>query len=86
MDYKSKITEKLIKRFSPSFLKVIDESESHRGHSGFIEGQQTHFQIQIASDIFEEMSRIKREREIHKTLKQKTCLLMVMLDTKLIKS
>ena len=68
MDYKSKITEKLIKRFSPSFLKVIDESESHRGHSGFIEGQQTHFQIQIASEIFEEMSRIKREREIHKAL------------------
>ena len=68
MDYKSKINNKLIKRFSPKFLKVIDESESHRGHSGFVEGQQTHFQIQIASDIFEEMSRIKREREIHKAL------------------
>ena len=68
MDYKSKITEKLIEQFSPKFLKVIDESESHRGHSGFIEGQQTHFQIQISSDIFEEMSRIKREREIHKAL------------------
>lgn len=68
MDYKSKITEKLIKRFSPNFLEVIDESESHRGHSGFVEGHQTHFQIQIASEIFEEMSRIKREREIHKAL------------------
>ncbi len=68
MDYKSKITEKLIEKFSPKFLKVIDESESHRGHSGFIEGQQTHFQIQIESDSFEEMSRIKREREIHKAL------------------
>ena len=68
MDYKSKITEKLKETFSPKFLKVIDDSEGHRGHSGFIEGQQTHFQIQIASDIFEEMSRIKREREIHKAL------------------
>ncbi len=68
MDYKSKITEKLIETFSPKFLKVMDESEGHRGHSGFIEGQQTHFQIQIASDIFDEMSRIKREREIHKAL------------------
>ena len=68
MDYKSKITEKLIETFSPKFLKVIDESEGHRGHSGFIEGQQTHFQIQIASDIFDEMSRIKREREIYKAL------------------
>ena len=68
MDYKSKMTEKLIETFNPKFLKVIDESEGHRGHSGFIEGQQTHFQIQIASDIFDEMSRIKREREIHKAL------------------
>ena len=57
-----------MEKFSPKFLKVIDESEGHRGHSGFIEGQQTHFQIQIASDIFDEMSRIKREREIHKAL------------------
>ena len=68
MDYKSKISKKLRETFSPEFLKVIDESENHRGHSGFIEGQQTHFKIQIASDIFEEMSRIKREREIHKAL------------------
>lgn len=68
MDYKSKITEKLIKSFNPDFLEVIDESENHRGHSGFIEGQQTHFQIQIGSKIFGEMSRIKREREIHKSL------------------
>ena len=68
MDYKSKITEKLLKKFNPEFLNVIDESESHRGHIGFIEGQQTHFQIQIKSKIFEELSRINREREIHKTL------------------
>ena len=68
MDYKSKITEKLIKSFNPDFLEVIDESENHRGHSGFIEGQQTHFQIQISSENFGEMSRIKREREIHKSL------------------
>lgn len=68
MDYKSKITEKLKKTFTPEFLNVIDESENHRGHSGFIEGQQTHFQIQITSRRFDEMSRIKREREIHKAL------------------
>ncbi len=68
MDYKLKITEKLKKKFAPEVLNVIDESENHRGHSGFIEGQQTHFQIQIASEVFEEMSRIKREREIHKAL------------------
>ena len=68
MDYKSKITEKLKKAFATEVLNVIDESENHRGHSGFIEGQQTHFQIQITSEVFEGMSRIKREREIHKAL------------------
>ena len=68
MDYKSKIREKLIKSFNPDFLEVIDESESHRGHSGFIEGQQTHFRILIGSKVFGDMNRIKREREIHKSL------------------
>ena len=68
MDYRSKIIVKLNETFSPRILKVIDESENHRGHSGFIEGQQTHFQVQIESKIFKGMSRIAREREIHRAL------------------
>ena len=68
MNYKAKISEKLTKLYNPNILRVIDESENHRGHSGFKEGQQTHFQIQIKSNAFDDMSRLKREREIHKAL------------------
>ena len=57
-----------MKTFNPSILRVIDESENHRGHNGFIEGQQTHFQIQIKSTAFDKMSRLGREREIHRAL------------------
>ena len=57
-----------MKTCNPSILRVIDESENHRGHNGFIEGQQTHFQIQIKSTTFDKMSRLGREREIHRVL------------------
>ena len=68
MNYQAKITDKLMKKCNPSILRVIDESENHRGHNGFIEGQQTHFQIQIKSTAFDKMSRLGREREIHRVL------------------
>ena len=49
-------------------LKVVDESELHRGHSGFQEGRQTHFKIIIGAEIFKGMSRLSKERSIHKAL------------------
>ena len=54
--------------FQPDVLDVFDESELHRGHVGFREGRQTHFRIVISAKIFENMSRVSRERAIHKAL------------------
>jgi BolA protein len=68
MDYRSKISEALMEHYNPDVLKVIDESEDHRGHGGYIEGRQTHFQIIIKSSIFDTMTRLSRERAIHKAL------------------
>ena len=63
------IIEKMLREcFDPIFLKVIDESELHRGHVGFKEGSQTHFKIEISSEKFDKMSRLSRERAIHKAL------------------
>ena len=72
MDYVSIIDETLRKTFEPVFLKVVDESELHRGHVGFKEGTQTHFKIVINAKIFEKMSRLSRERAIHKALGSST--------------
>ena len=63
------IIEKTLREcFQPDFLEVIDESELHRGHAGFKEGTQTHFRVMIRAKIFEKMSRVSRERAIHKAL------------------
>ena len=68
MNYVNIIEKILRKNFEPVFLEVIDESELHRGHAGFKEGTQTHFKIVISAKIFEKMSRVSRERTIHKAL------------------
>ena len=72
MNYVQIIDKTLREYFNPTFLEVIDESELHRGHSGFKEGTQTHFKIVISAKIFEKMSRVSRERAIHKALGSST--------------
>ena len=68
MNYVTIIDKTLRKKFEPVFLEVLDESELHRGHVGFKDGIQTHFKIVISAKIFEKMSRVSRERAIHKAL------------------
>ena len=72
MNYVQIIDKTLREYFNPTFLEVIDESELHRGHVGFKEGTQTHFKIVISAKIFEKMSRVSRERAIHKVLGSST--------------
>ena len=72
MNYVHIIDKKLRECFDPVFLEVVDESELHRGHVGFKEGTQTHFKIVISAKIFEKMSRVSRERAIHKALGSRT--------------
>ncbi len=68
MNYVDLIEKNLRECFEPDFLEVVDESDLHRGHVGFKEGTQTHFRVVISAKNFEEMSRISRERAIHKAL------------------
>ena len=68
MNYVDIIEKTLRECFQPDLLEVFDESELHRGHVGFKEGTQTHFRVMIRAKIFEKMSRVSRERAIHKAL------------------
>ena len=68
MNYVNIIEKTLRECFEPVFLEVFDESDLHRGHAGFKEGIQTHFKVVISAKIFEKMSRVSRERAIHKAL------------------
>ncbi|NNK78274.1 MAG: BolA family transcriptional regulator [Litoreibacter sp.] len=62
------ITAKLEAAFSPRILNVVDDSESHRGHAGFQEGGESHFNVEIASEAFAGQSRIARHRAVHNAL------------------
>lgn len=52
----------------PQVIEVIDESEGHRGHSGWRDGGQTHFRIRLVSPKFAGLTRIQRHRLVHQTL------------------
>ena len=54
-----------MRSLEPSILEVVDDSEAHRGHAGFQEGGESHFNLRIAAPCFEGMSRIARHRAVH---------------------
>ena len=62
------ITDKLNRAFAPESLRVVDESEQHRGHAGHRPGGETHFRIYIVAQVFEGKSRLERHRLINLTL------------------
>lgn len=65
---RDEIEQKLIAAFTPRELDVVDDSESHRGHGGWQEGGQTHFNLRIRADAFAEMGRLARHRAVHDAL------------------
>lgn len=62
------IISKLTRAFAPSEIEVVDDSERHRGHSGYREGGETHFSVRIVAAAFAGKSRIERHRMIHELL------------------
>ena len=56
--------QRLVRRFAPQLLELSDESEKHRGHAGWREGGETHFQLLIVAEAFHGASRIQRQRAI----------------------
>ena len=68
MSVTEEIREKLEAAFAPQTLVVRDESEKHRGHAGYREGGESHFQVRIVAEAFRDMSRIERHRAVHAAL------------------
>lgn len=65
---KDTIAAKLTDAMTPSHLEVIDESDKHKGHSGWREGGETHFRVKIVASAFAGQSRIARHRAINGVL------------------
>jgi len=62
------IKAKLISALAPVHLEVVDDSHRHRGHGGWREGGETHFNVEIVSEAFAGKSRIERQRMVHEIL------------------
>ena len=68
MPIADEIKASLTDTFSPNRLEIVDDSESHRGHGGWRDGGETHFNVLIRAPVFAPMSRIDRHRAIHRAL------------------
>ena len=62
------IARKLTDAFAPASLRVVDESDQHKGHAGHRPGGQTHFRVYIVAQAFAGKTRIERHRMINQTL------------------
>ena len=62
------IEQKLTAALSPQRLRIVDDSEKHRGHSGYREGGETHFSVEVVSAAFAGQSRVARQRRVYEIL------------------
>jgi BolA protein len=60
--------KKLEAALSPQRLEIVDDSESHRGHGGYREGGESHFNMEIVADSFADASRVARQRMVFDVL------------------
>ena len=68
MQRSEEIRQRLDAAFAPTELVVEDESEAHRGHAGYQEGGQSHFNVRLRTEAFAGKSRIARHRAVHNAL------------------
>ena len=58
----------LTRAFSPTLLRVVDDSARHAGHVGARPGGETHYTVLLVSPAFSGMSRVARSRAVHATV------------------
>jgi BolA protein len=59
---------KLTEALGPAHLAIVDESHRHAGHAGARPEGETHFRIEIVSASVAGLSRIERQRLVHRVL------------------
>lgn len=66
MTIAQRMQQKLEAHFSPSYLKILDDTAKHHGHEGLpAEMTESHLGIIIVSDKFNGLSRVARSRAVH---------------------
>ena len=54
--------------FSPSLLRVVDDSAQHAGHAGAQPGGETHYSVLLVAQSLEGVGRVARYRAVHDVL------------------
>jgi BolA protein len=62
------ITQRLTAAFTPTALRVVNDSASHAGHSGDDGTGESHFSIFIRAPALAEMTRLARHRAVNAAL------------------
>lgn len=68
MSVTEEIRTRLQAAFAPTELEVVDDSDRHRGHAGYREGGESHFNLRIRAPAFAGQSRLQRHRAVHAAL------------------
>jgi BolA protein len=67
----AEITNRLTQALAPTQLRVIDDSEKHRGHGGYnAQSGESHFTVEIESPRFAGMNRVQRQRAVNEALRE----------------
>ena len=70
MNRAKRIEAKLDGLLRPQTLTITDESHLHAGHAGAAPGGETHYRIEIVSQVFKDKSRIERHRLVNEALRE----------------
>ena len=62
----TEMRRRLNSALSPSFIRLTDDSEKHRGHGGYNPAGESHFTLEIESADFAGTSRVERQRMIYR--------------------
>ncbi|MEM6306312.1 MAG: BolA family protein [Pseudomonadota bacterium] len=65
MSKAEEIAARLQTAFPDGTITVKDVSEAHRGHAGYTEGGESHFDVSLQHASFSGMSRIAQHRAVH---------------------
>jgi BolA protein len=68
MSVAATIESKLTAALQPVRLKVVDESDLHKGHAGHRPGGESHFRVEIVAAAFEGQTRVARQRRVYEVL------------------
>jgi BolA protein len=64
----TEMLRRLDSALSPASVRLIDDSEKHRGHGGYNPAGESHFTLEIVSGAFAGKSRVERQRMVYAAL------------------